>query len=250
MDKQEFIDSGLLEMYALGLVDQDEEQVVLDCLEKFPELRSELTQAQAAISNYAKAQLVMAGPAAQNGAGSTISMPTSNLQPSQFRFIPITISILATAIAGFFFFQNSNLRNDLNQSQSIILSNQVECDRRIQSMESSAAILAVIQNTGTQTLALEPLTNDPQNTAQVFYNPSSKDVIINPASLKPLANQEVYQVWADVEGEMVSMGVVASRQGLQSLIFHENSTSINITIEPEGGSDHPTVSRLVASIAV
>ena len=45
MDKQEFIDSGLLEMYALGLVDQDEEQVVLDCMEKLPELRSELTQA-------------------------------------------------------------------------------------------------------------------------------------------------------------------------------------------------------------
>jgi hypothetical protein len=38
MDKEKFLQSGLLEQYVLGLTDPEEEEVVNHYLERFPEL--------------------------------------------------------------------------------------------------------------------------------------------------------------------------------------------------------------------
>jgi anti-sigma-K factor RskA len=55
-------------------------------------------------------------------------------------------------------------------------------------------------------------------------------------------------MWADVEGEMINMGVINNTENLLAMTYIEDAESLNITIEPAGGSDHPTVSRLISNV--
>ena len=47
---------------------------------------------------------------------------------------------------------------------------------------------------------------------------------------------------------MISMGVLDRTKNLLTMNYIDNAESLNITIEPLGGNDHPTVSRLVSNV--
>jgi anti-sigma-K factor RskA len=69
--------------------------------------------------------------------------------------------------------------------------------------------------------------------------------------LPELPEGQCYQMWADVDGEMLSLGVLpADTTGLIAWNFLADAESLNVTIEPEGGSDHPDVSKLVANVGI
>ena len=58
-------------------------------------------------------------------------------------------------------------------------------------------------------------------------------------------------MWAEVNGEMVNLGVIRNVQDkdkLRALPYAENAVSY-ITIEPKGGNDTPTVQNIVANIS-
>jgi anti-sigma-K factor RskA len=47
---------------------------------------------------------------------------------------------------------------------------------------------------------------------------------------------------------MINMGTLNTDNELVPLKYIENAESLNITIEPAGGSDHPTVEELVSYV--
>ena len=75
-----------------------------------------------------------------------------------------------------------------------------------------------------------------------------KKVMVNTSQLSELDAQHDYQMWADVEGEMINMGVINTEEPLIAMTYIEDAESLNVTIEPKGGSDHPTVSRLITNV--
>ena len=54
-------------------------------------------------------------------------------------------------------------------------------------------------------------------------------------------------MWADVDGEMINMGIINTSKALLAMQYIPEAESFNITIEPKGGSPHPTVSELIAN---
>ena len=77
-----------------------------------------------------------------------------------------------------------------------------------------------------------------------------KQDLLDAEGLPELDADHDYQLWADVEGEMIDMGVIAANDPTQVMNYIPMAESMNITIEPKGGSDHPTVSNLIASIVM
>jgi hypothetical protein len=47
---------------------------------------------------------------------------------------------------------------------------------------------------------------------------------------------------------MIDMGVILKNEPMLAMKYIPNATSLNITIEPLGGNDHPTVERLVSNV--
>ena len=71
---------------------------------------------------------------------------------------------------------------------------------------------------------------------------------MNSRGLDPLDTEHTYQMWADVDGEMINMGLVPAEQDYIPLRYIDKAESLNITIEPAGGSEHPTVEQLISNI--
>ena len=81
-----------------------------------------------------------------------------------------------------------------------------------------------------------------------YVNDIERSVLVNTSYLPELDEAHDYQMWADVEGEMINMGVIDVTTPMLAMNYIDHSESLNITIEPAGGSEHPTVSRLITNI--
>jgi hypothetical protein len=47
--------------------------------------------------------------------------------------------------------------------------------------------------------------------AVAYVNHKAQSVVVNPQALPTLSEEETYQMWADLDGEMISMGVAPYR---------------------------------------
>ena len=81
-----------------------------------------------------------------------------------------------------------------------------------------------------------------------YVNHEKKSVLINAKLLPELDAHHDYQMWADVGGEMINMGLIPKGEDMIAMTYIDDAESLNITIEPAGGNDHPTVSRLISNV--
>ena len=88
----------------------------------------------------------------------------------------------------------------------------------------------------------------PDGKAVAYVNHQKQLVFVNPKGLPSLPKDKTYQMWSDVNGEMINMGTLNTDNELVPLKYIKNAESLNITIEPAGGSDHPTVEELVSYV--
>jgi len=49
---------------------------------------------------------------------------------------------------------------------------------------------------------------------------------------------------------MIDMGVIPKNSDMVAMTYIADAESLNITIEPAGGSDHPTVSKLISFVSI
>jgi anti-sigma-K factor RskA len=241
MDKASFLESGLLEQYALGIVTPAEEREVEAHLEEFPELREELEQMRQAMEAYALNHAIPPPADAKNqlfrdieGLEKQVAAP----EPSSLPTWLIAACLTALCIAcGLSLWQINNLHKE-NQT---LVNGLEECSR-------SNDQYALISDPSTRPIQLQGSTNAPTASALVYWNPEQKKALLSAAALPPLPADEQYQIWADVDHVMLSLGTIDKDQiAFQNIEYLDKATSLNITIEPLGGSKTPNVARLVAN---
>jgi anti-sigma-K factor RskA len=88
----------------------------------------------------------------------------------------------------------------------------------------------------------------PEASVISYVNHKNRTVIVNASGLPELPSDKDYQLWADVEGVMIDMGVIPKKSEMIAMTYIEDAESLNITIEPAGGNDHPTVSQLITNV--
>ncbi|MFN3939001.1 MAG: anti-sigma factor domain-containing protein, partial [Chitinophagales bacterium] len=73
------------------------------------------------------------------------------------------------------------------------------------------------------------------------------EVFIVGADLPPTAADKQYQLWAIVDGSPVSAGLLDSDSTnvLQKMASFKDAQAFAITLEPKGGSVHPTLEAMV-----
>ena len=254
MDKQQFLASGLLEQYVLGLTDQEESVEVEKWLRKHPDLQKEVDAMHEALEQYSLAQ----GIKPPSGLRSKImrdieadgsekllqvepQVTTSSTQRSWTRYLwPIAASIALV----FALIRNNALGHELRGAKSELAQTQYDCE------EESRRFQAFLQHSATQKVTLPGVTKGSDVAVVVYWNPEQKLAFLDMSTLPASPNPEKqFQIWADVEGEMINLGLL--RQGepesLQPIAFLNNAESLNITLEPLGGSAHPHVQDLLAS---
>lgn len=231
MDKEQFLKSGLLEQYALGLTTPEETAAVERYIQAFPDIRHKAASLKKEIDEYTKQSLPQIQLAAGKRAQTSGSMPA---------WATWTVAALFGACV-FFGYAWYNANGQLKANEQALLNCQIE---HVACLET-AQMLAFLEHEDTRPVYLNGTDRLPQAKALVYWNHTAKSAYFNPIRLPEAPAGSQYQIWADVAGVMINMGLIEPENlHLQALRYIPQAESLNITIEPKGGSEHPTVSQL------
>lgn len=254
MNKKTILDNGLLEQYLLGELNAQEceqiEQVLasdtklkaqFDAIEKdFETLGLENAIEPPKGIKYQLIQDIREAIDAKN------NKSNSNLK----YYLGIAASIAALLMLGNFWIYNE--LSDVKQQLQTVETEKTELNDKLNNLnkqiDEEIALFSTIAHPDTEQYVLKGNTLMPDGKVVSYVNHSTKSVVINTERLPKLDDAHDYQMWADVEGEMINMGVIAKDQNLMAMSYIDHAESLNITIEPVGGNDHPTVSQLVTNV--
>ncbi len=244
-----FLDTDLLEKYLLGTTTPEESMQVERYIAMYPEVRKTYDELQENLEIFAK----MYALKTPEGLKARIlnRIKAQNTGRRKFQRYAVAASIAALLFAGssyFFWNQNQNL-----QDENVIVNNRIrtlEEDMKEQ-LEDVRNQFIVLNNPQTKKYAVNGNKKAKELKAVAYINPVKKLSYINVRNLPNLPDDQCYQMWAEVNGEMVNLGVIKSvddKDHLRPLPYAENAVSY-ITIEPQGGNDTPTVKNIVANIS-
>src|SRR5690606_14168851 len=84
-----------------------------------------------------------------------------------------------------------------------------------------------------------------------YINAKDKTSMIDVVSLPELPEEQCYQIWAELQGKMVSLGILSETdRQLKTIPYTENALGLNITIEPKGGNTIASLENSVAEITL
>lgn len=245
MDIQSFIQSGLLESYALEQCTPAERVLVEEMLSQYQEARTELAAIEQALEKYANAQSVPPPQGLKERIMQEIDrngMPAiSGVNNTMLRvFQAIAVGLLA--VIGYMWFQkNQSDTNQENLQRQVAQLQQQVTESDIRNA-GCREIVDFIRNPETKAFKMDNKKDAP---AFVFHNTTTTDctALLDVAAL-PAQPGKFLQFWALVDGVPVSMGMIQldTTSGFQAFPCVENAAGFAVSIEDKkDGNPVPTV---------
>lgn len=243
-----FLDSDLLEQYLLEATTEEETRQVERYIAMYPEVRNTYIELQENLEIFAKMHAIKT----PDGLKDTIlkNVKSENKGRKKFFMYAIAASFTALIFAGAsytFWNQNQSL-----QEENIIVNTKIqnlEENMRLQ-LEEVRNQFIVLHNPKTKQLTVKGNNKAKELKAVAYINPVKKLSYINVSRLPNLPENQCFQMWAEVNGEMLNLGIIqeaTDSEKLMALPYGENAVGY-ITIESKGGKTTPTVENIVANI--
>ncbi len=255
MDIQKYIASGIIEQYVLGLTSEEEGTAVEQAAAQYPEIQQHIEELRNSIEQYALAHAITPPSGLKNKVLQSVDPSRAPVEtptiPSK-KGIPfwlggvLTAAFLTAAImAGMFYWNNQSQQEKLDQLKTEMATLQENCDLL---KNSNQQIIAALKDPNTKHIHLRGTAVSPESLVVAFWNENDEEAYLNVINLPNPPEKHQYQLWADIDGKMVSMGVLDLKgDEVLSIPFMAQAESLNITLEPEGGSEHPNVEQLHVS---
>ncbi len=258
MDYKEIIESGKLELYALGALDAVEEQSIANLLQSNTELMQEYTAIANALGVYGKATSEVAPIAVLQKAKQQIEQEEKNEKAvevipmragNRAQMWAIAASVFLLASVGL----NLKLGNDLSKvkQQYVALENQnqqmaANTVKLNQYNEETNKLIADISGGTMSRVYMGSTENFEGYESAVYWDKNSGKAILATNKLPTLSENEQYQLWAIVDGKPVDAGVFNPQDRIvQMLNIQGTAVAFAVTIEPKGGSVNPTTDKMV-----
>ena len=248
---QEYLDSGVIEMYVLDQLNDAERAEVEKLAAQYPEIREEIVEVEEAMGTYHTLEgltppdHILSNIMAATAVG-TVAAVESKVTPSPKRTLPLFWP-MAAAIAGLalsiwmYIGKQSVLQElaSLKKTTENLRANEQIISGRLQAAEKE--LNGLKDACCAEKLVVKGI-NQPIAIASVFWD---KKVRLAHLKLENLGNpgDQQYQLWAFVGGKPVSIGVVdweALQKGLVTFEFKNKPEAFAISLEPFGGSPAPT----------
>ncbi|WP_159022730.1 anti-sigma factor [Formosa sp. L2A11] len=257
-----FLNSDLLEKYLIGETSSKETELVENYISKFPEVEYAYNKLQHNLEIVSKYHAVEAPTSILNNVLQSIDgkeTPVIKLQPEQhivkpsYRF-SVAASIVAALFAcasAFFFTKNLDLKRENQVVVDEIFDLRSDIQQNNARLDDIMSQFKQLNNTETERYIIKG-NNRAKNLKTVAYiNPKEKTSMIDVVSLPELPKEQCYQIWAELNGKMVNLGILdETDKQLQSIPYTENALGLNITIEPKGGNANASLENSVAEIAL
>ena len=261
MNKQEIINAGLIEQYVLGLTDPNETELVEQLAENDEEIQQYIQELRDGLDKYAAAYAIDPPADLKKKVLShieSIDPPIGELASkpkAQSRSMWPWLAVAAAVILAFSTFwlyqQRNSARNELAATQQDFDAFKDACETQQLNQEQLQKNYAFLKDENTRHIHLRGSALSPQSLVVVYWNQEKESALLNTVNLPPPPEGHTYQLWADIDGVMVDMGIFNHEPGTPLEIpFMAEAESLNITLEEAGGAEHPTVSRLYVNAEV
>jgi anti-sigma-K factor RskA len=262
MDVNEYIASGILEIYAAGALSQAEMKEVEDMVSKHPEVAQELKKISDALAGYASSfgrnprpalrKEVMEKTSGAVRSQGNHSEQQKNSQASstlayKYLLAACLASLVISTFASYFFY---NRWSDTEDKNILLLSEKNGLNQNYteikNSFDKTFEDVLVMRDPNSKVYNLIPVDTSRHFAARVYWNDYSHEAFLDILSLPPADSGKIYQLWTVVGGKPVDAGVfsVTDESNLQHMKSVYASDSWAVTVEPSGGSVNPTLTTM------
>jgi anti-sigma-K factor RskA len=253
LDIQEYISSGIIELYVLGMLSEQEAAEVRAYARQYPEVQQAIDQYEASLEQYARLHAVQPPVVLQEKIWHRLqstSRPasfTSNGKLWRHPVLPYLMAACVILLIGsvvlnvMFYTQYKHFQEQTEKLQA------QEMDLQ-QQLSQYATALQVLQTPDYTPVLLKGVAQHHDMMATVYWNQANGEVYLLPNLLPPPPSGKQYQLWAIVDGKPVSAGIYPTspaRVPVQKMaVIKQPVQAFAITLEKEGGSPTPTLSAM------
>lgn len=256
METKEYIESGILELYVYGLLNESENDEVTAMAFKHSEVKEEIVYIEKAIINLSssfspfishsqfekiKAQLELKH-------SKVITMKSGS---NWTAYMGWAASVLLLIGIGY---QYSKL-NETNNQVATIEKEKSKLQETVVGLETknkeTQTVLGMIRDETNTVITLAGQAAAPTAKAKIYWNKQSEVVYVDASGLPEPPEGKEYQIWSlKLQPQLTptSIGLLSNFQANDSKIFAVDKTSgaeaFGITLEPVGGSASPTMEQL------
>jgi len=262
MSKKEFLTTGLLEKYALGLTSSKENDLVINMMKKYPDLQNQCDGIYGCMEKYIDSQADNPSSEIKGKTENTIdeyevekALKEAMEKPPAKGFVMSgwNLAAIAASFIGLLAFGGMNW-NDKNSTQSemaILSSNfknlETDCIQFKAQQQAMAAQFAFLQDPLTTHIHLRDngFGKAPDALVVAYWNPNKDHACLKILNLPLPPEGKEYHLWADVDNKMVHMGAIKCEIGkMLDIPRIANAASLNVTLEDKGDVEHPNVAEL------
>lgn len=262
IDIKKYIDTGVLELYVFGNLSEAESREVSSLVAEHPEIREEVEHIEEAMIRLSRA----AAPSLPKSFESTFKdiqgdspvIPLSRKDDTAISrkhtpwktYLQIAAAALLIGTIGFQIGSNQKLKNQLVdiQEKQILLETQAGIAE--ERLAETNRLLDRISDKNIIRVPLGAQAVDPDAYASVFWDDINDKAYVDVSGLPQPPEGKVYQVWSLTLEPLtpISLGVIDGYNSDGAQIFELDnpnaSQAFGITLEPEGGSESPTMEQL------
>jgi anti-sigma-K factor RskA len=255
---KEYISSGVVESYVLGLLTAQERFEFEQYCEAYPELKEARDAFELAIENQAMKNPV--SPPADlkqkivskifDEKKSATVIPIETISSRKFSWAKFAAAASIILLAGSIWWnislrnENDKLKTDLNKSQQDLSSSQ-------QQMNQMTEDASKMQKEGMKMVGLVGTANSPKSFSTVYWDTTSHDVYLLINNLPKPASDEQYQLWAILtpNGQLqtIDLGFIEMTQKPLQMYRMKNAQAAKafaITLEKKDGNPAPNLEKI------
>lgn len=277
MNINEYISSGVIEAYVLGIA-TDEELLELKKLRlQYPELEIAIQEQELLLGQYGQAQAIAPPPqlkrniweaiqANENKASQMdeltqttplIPLPTNADVPikkekgwQQYGMAASVALLVAVGASNIWMQKNQGKMNAemaaMSQKQEALLA---ENKAAIQKVTQAEQALAVLSLPNLKKIKLDGVGTHTDNSAMLYWDGATGNVFVDMHTMPAAPDGKAYQLWAIVDGKPVDAGMYNAKDGanLIQMKTFAKAEMFAVTIEKTGGSPTPTMEQMVVA---
>ncbi|WP_188370744.1 anti-sigma factor [Muriicola marianensis] len=256
MDVKAYIESGILELYVAGQLSEEQNLEVARYAQEYPEIKAEIIEIEKAILALSREAAPGFKPSFDKISQSLSEGDDNNVRSIggsrilRREYLGWAASFLLAIGTTYLYFQNRELSDRVKGAETEILMMEEQIAEAENSLENSERLLNTIRDKNVVVVALGGQTVSPESYAKAYWNKEESQLFIDAKGLPEPPEGMTYQVWSLKLDPLspTSVGLLEDfandDNGIFALSNPNDSQAFGITLEPEGGSEFPTLEQL------
>ncbi len=235
---QTFINSGLIDKYILGDTSIAESMEIEHYISEYAEIKNEYNRLQDNLEIIAKSNSVEAPKHVLASILEDIEekpVITLNSTTNRTPWYSIAASVVAVAFALLAFLQyqkNMSLTEENDKVVEEIYDLRSDINHYNSKLDNVMLQFQKLNNPETEKYVLRGNSRAKDLKTVAYINPIDKTSMIDVVSLPKLPEEQQYEIWAELQDRMVSLGILdVNNRNLKSIPYMENALGLSITIE-------------------